>query len=205
MDDSIRAAAAVGPKTAMPASRERVGEPGGQRRLGADHDELDRERARASDDGAASSGVESAATTGRAGSSADPVAARRDDDLVDARLGGELPGERVLAAAAADDRGSGSAWRSGVMRGRLARRRIGPPGPLDRLGPLRPDRDEDDRHAGVLLERGHVAAGVLGQVGERPDVVDRLGPARELLVDRRRARQRRAAATASLDPPAVDS
>ena len=50
---------------------------------------------------------------------------------------------------------------SGGLHGPVAHR---PPRPLDGLGPLRPDGDEDDRDAGVLLERGHVAPRVLGQV-----------------------------------------
>ena len=77
-------------------------------------------------------------------------------------------------------------------------------GPLDRLGPLRPDRDEHDRHAGRLLQRGHVAPGVLGQLGQRPDVVDRLGPAREALVDRGRPGEDLGARRPALDPLAVD-
>ena len=49
-----------------------------------------------------------------------------------------------------------------------------------------------------------VAPGVLGQVGERPDVVDRLGPAIEPLVDRRRAREHLGGRGPAIDPPAVD-
>jgi hypothetical protein len=49
-----------------------------------------------------------------------------------------------------------------------------PPRPLDRLGPLRPDRHEHDRDPGLVLERRDVARGVLRQVGQRADVVDRL-------------------------------
>ena len=61
-----------------------------------------------------------------------------------------------------------------------------PPGPLDRLGPLGPDRQQHDRDARLRLERRHVPPRVLGQVAERSDVVDRLGPALELLVHGRR-------------------
>ena len=61
------------------------------------------------------------------GSSAMRVAARRDDHLVDARLAGQLPGQRVLAAATADDHDPGRhheahAGRPGRLRiGRQAR------------------------------------------------------------------------------------
>ena len=73
---------------------------------------------------------------------------------------------------------------------------LGPPRPLDGLRPLGPDRHEHDRHAGVRLERRHVASRVLGQVGEAADVVDRLLPALEVLVDRDRARRGRCRSTA---------
>ena len=59
-------------------------------------------------------------------------------------------------------------------------------------------------HRRVRLEGRHVAAGGLGQVDEAADVVDRLLPALELLVDRRRARERGAARGPDVDPPAVD-
>ena len=40
LEPSIRAAAAVGPKPAMPAARTRVGDPGDQRDLGPDHHQV---------------------------------------------------------------------------------------------------------------------------------------------------------------------
>ena len=49
-EPSSRAASRVGPKAAMPASLERVDEPGDQRRLGADDDEVDRLVARQRDE-----------------------------------------------------------------------------------------------------------------------------------------------------------
>ena len=61
------------------------------------------------------------------------------------------------------------------------------PGALDGLGRLGPDGQQDDRHAGMRLDRAHVAAGVLRQVGERSDAVDGLVPTGEVLEDRRRA------------------
>ena len=97
----------------------------------------------------------------------------------------------MLAAAAADDQDPGRHDAGHAGDPRAAAHRA--PGPLDRLGPLRPDRDEHDRDAGVLLERAHVAARVLGQVAERADVVDRLVPARRTprrSASRARARRR---------------
>ena len=154
--DSIRAAAAVGPKTAIPASIERVGDAGRQRRLGPDDDQLgglapgdrdDRRRVERID-------ARHAADTRLA---RDRVAPRRDDDLVDARLGGQLPGERVLAPAAAHDEDPGRHHRGSRRQPRAVAHR--PPGPLDRLGPLRPDRHEHDRDAGVLLDAPTRSAG----------------------------------------------
>ena len=63
-----------------------------------------------------------------------------------------------------------------------------------------PTDTQHDRDAGVLLDGAHVAARVLGQVAQRADAVDRLGPARELLVDRRRARERARRSTARPRP-----
>ena len=44
-EPSIRAAAALGPKTATPPTPQRVADAGDERRLGPDHDEVDPERA----------------------------------------------------------------------------------------------------------------------------------------------------------------
>ena len=49
--DSIRAAAREGPNTGIPAVGDGIGDPGGQRRLGPDHDQLDRVRPRRDDHG----------------------------------------------------------------------------------------------------------------------------------------------------------
>src|SRR3954462_5492132 len=78
------------------------------------------------------------------------------------------------------------------------------PSPFDRLRPLRTDGDEDDRHAGVLLDRRDVPSRVLRQGAERADAVDRLDPTRERVVDGRRPRESRTARWPDLDPPAVD-
>ena len=99
-------------------------------------------------------------------------------------------GRRRLRPGPGDDR------RSGHGRS-MAHRSVGA---LDRLGPLRSDRDEHDRHAGGLLESGHVAPGVLGQLGQRPGGVDRIGPAGEPLVDGRRPGERPRRSTASCPP-----
>ena len=104
--DSIRAAAAVGPNTAKPASSRASATPGGQRRLGSDDDQLGRLATGDRHDRGAVERVD-------AGHAAHPwlepdrVAAGRDDDLVDTRLGRQLPGQRVLAPAASDDEDAG--------------------------------------------------------------------------------------------------
>ena len=82
----------------------------------------------------------------------------RDDHLVHARLAGELPGERVLARAAADDQRP-RRRRCDASSGQPGPAAHRPPGPLDRLGPLRPHRHEHDRHAGELLDRARRTAG----------------------------------------------
>ena len=83
-----------------------VRDPGGQRRLGADHRELDRLAPCQLDQRRAVERIDprddADPRLGR-----DPGAARRNDHLVDTRLGGQLPGERVLAPAAADDEDPG--------------------------------------------------------------------------------------------------
>ena len=56
----------------------------------------------------------------------------------------------------------------------------------------------------MRLDGAEVAAGVLRQVAERADVVDRLAPAVERLVDRDGPRQGGAARRPDVDPPAVD-
>ena len=69
----------------------------------------------------------------------DRVAAGGDDDLVHAGLGGQLPGERVLAPAAADDQDPGRGDRGsrrqapagGASGARPARSSASAPGPTD--------------------------------------------------------------------------
>ena len=106
-DDSIRAAAAVGPNVAMPASRSASATPAASGASGpittsstaSRRGERRRSRRRR------------ARSTRRrdpdARLLADRVRSGSDHDLVDAGLGGELPGEGVLASAAADDEDPG--------------------------------------------------------------------------------------------------
>ena len=105
---SIRAAAAVGPEDRDAGRGQRVGDAGRQRRLGPDDHELDGLAPGERDDRV---GVERIDVARSAPAAPRAIASLpgRDDDLVDAGLRTELPGERVLPAAAADDRGSGSA------------------------------------------------------------------------------------------------
>ena len=88
-----------------PGVRERVGDAGGQRRLRPDDDELGGEPPGDRDDRRTVERIDGLAADPRL--RRDPVGSGRDEDLVDARLGGELPGQRVLAAAAADDQDPG--------------------------------------------------------------------------------------------------
>ena len=69
--------------------------------------------------------------------------------------------------------------------------------------PARP-RPARSGHRHASSSARHVASRVLRQVAQRPHVVDRLGPARVLVVDRRRARERRAARRPRVDASAVD-
>ena len=101
---------------------QRIGHAGGERRLGSDDNELaglatgkrqDRGRIQRVDPG-------DAADTRFL---RDGVAPRCDDDLVDARLGGQLPGERMLAPAAAHDEDPGR--HDQAHAGNPARLRIG--------------------------------------------------------------------------------
>ena len=105
----------------------------------------------------------------------------------------------MLARARADDQGAGRrahATRTGWRRiGRQARSIV--------LGPLGPDRHEHDGHAGELLHGADVAARRVGQAGEGSDVVDRVGPPGEVLVDRRRAAENLGGRGPAIDPPAV--
>ena len=90
-----------GPEHEDPGVGERVRDAGSQRRLRTDDDELDRALAGDLDDRPRIERVHACETDPRL--APDRVGPRRDDDLVHARLRGELPGERVLAAAATND------------------------------------------------------------------------------------------------------
>ena len=205
-DVSIRAAARVGPNTGIPAASSASATPAASGASGPTTTSSTAS-ARAS---ATTAGGSSGSTAAHADPRLrrDPGAPRRDDHLVDARLA-RRASRRARARARRRRRPGSGRGRQVVTRSappQAGSRAVAhrPPGPLDGLGPLRPDRDEHDRHAGELLERRHVAAGGLGQVGQRPDVVDRLLPALEVLVDRRRARRARRPTRATVDPPAVD-
>ena len=109
-----------------PGLRQRIGHPGGKRRLRSDDDQLGGLTPGARDDRGRVERI-------HPGHAADPrlpgdrIAAGRDDHLVDARLGGQLPGQRVLAAAAPDDEdpGRGMEMHPGAHAGSPGRWRIG--------------------------------------------------------------------------------
>ena len=117
----MAAAARVAPKTAIRASIERIGQTGLERRLRPDDDQLARLRpGQVHDRAEVHRGDVHAAHPWLLG---DARAARGDDHLVDARLPGELPGQRVLPTATADDQHPGRHHEAHA--GRLGRLRIG--------------------------------------------------------------------------------
>ena len=192
------------PRTARrPRSRrrQRIGDAGRERRLGADDDELGR---RPSGDRHDRAGIErvDARDAADARLERDRVAPGRDDHLVDARLARRASRPARARGRRRRRRGSGSATmrRSCRQPGSVAHR---PPGPLDRLGPLRPDRHEDDRHAGVLLDAprrsaarsraGRRATGRRGSARTSPGTPRRSGVARDSAAPTRRPASRRAA------------
>ena len=99
-EPSSCAAARRGPNALMPAARKIVDEAGHQRRLGADHHETDRLRPAEGGDRGVVAGIEGdvGPALRRAG------IARRDEEPVAQGTAGDLPGERVLAPARADEK-----------------------------------------------------------------------------------------------------
>ena len=102
---SIRAAAAAWSEDREPGLGQAVRHAGREWRLGPDDDQLGREPAGQRDDRRRIEWVDRGAADARL--RGDPVGTRRDEDLVDAGLSGQLPGEGVLAAAATDDQDPG--------------------------------------------------------------------------------------------------
>ena len=130
-----------------PAPRSSSAEPVDERRLGPDHDEVERRRGSRSRPRAARHGP----TLG------DPGVARRGQHRVDDRRAGEAPRERVLAAADPTTRtfiGAAHAARGSTTVWSRA-------GPTD---------TKLDVHAGVLLDELHVVA------RRAREVLDALGP-----------------------------
>ena len=84
---------------------ELVGHTGDERRLGPDHDEVGRERARQLEQALAVLGADGMAPSDRR----DPGVARGGVDLLDHRALRELPGKRMLPPAGADDEDSHAA------------------------------------------------------------------------------------------------
>ena len=84
---------------------EGIGDAGRQRRLRSDHHELRGVLPRQGDDRARIQRID--ARDPDVGLGRDPGAPGRDQHLVDAGLAAQLPGERVLAAATADDEDAG--------------------------------------------------------------------------------------------------
>src|SRR3954447_9749068 len=201
---SIRAAATDGPNVGTPASTRASPIPAASGCSGpttANSTASDRARATTA---FASSGSTSGRTTTR-GSSAIPS----EPGATITRL---TPGSAPSFHASACSRAPRPSTRIRVgmtrltaLRSRRQRRAVTnwPPRALDRLRPLRTHRHEHDRRAGELLESRHVASGVLGQVAERANAVNRLVPAGKRLVDRPRARQELGRRRPRLDPPSI--
>ena len=101
LEPSSRAASRDGPKQAIPRARHGVGDPGDQRRLGADHDQVDAEPRGQVGDGGAGHRVDLV----QGGDRRDAGVARGRVHLRDRGVEGERAGERVLAAAGADHEG----------------------------------------------------------------------------------------------------
>ena len=99
-DPSSWAAALDGPKTLMPAALQIVGDPGDERRLRPDHDEVDRSFPAEGGDGGVVGDIE----RDQFGFLGDAGIARRGVELGQHRRGGELPGQRMLAAAGPDEK-----------------------------------------------------------------------------------------------------
>ena len=146
-DVSSRAASPVRAEDGDPGRAQRVGDARAERRLRSDDDQLRRVRPRQRDDRRRVERVDGRDAHVRL--AGDRRAAGRDQDLVDARLAAELPGEGVLATAAAEHEHPGRHDERHATLAHAGRRpwRSGPPRALDRLGPLGPDRDEHDRDA----------------------------------------------------------
>ncbi len=107
-----------------PRGDERIGHAGRQRRLRPDDDQLDRLSPCERDHRGPVERVDVGAAHPRL--AGDGVAPRGDDHLVDARLRPELPGQRVLAAAAPHDEDPGRHQQAGrAHAGIPARFRIG--------------------------------------------------------------------------------
>ena len=97
-EPSSRAAAPDGPKQAMPALPHGVGDPGDQRRLGTDDDEVGAEPLGQVGDRGARHRVDGV----QRGDGGHAGVAGRGVHLGHRRIEGEREGERVLAAAGAD-------------------------------------------------------------------------------------------------------
>ena len=108
-----------------PGGDERIGDPGRERRLRSDDDELGRLAPSERDHGGPVERIDVGAAHPRL--ACDRVAPRGDDHLVDARLRAELPGQRMLATAAPHDEDPGrhQQARSVAHAGIPARFRIG--------------------------------------------------------------------------------
>ena len=101
LDPSSRAASAEGPNAAIPAARTASATPGDQRRLRADHDQVDAERGGQGGDRRAVERVDVVQRRDRG----HPRVARGGVHLGDAGVAGQRPGQGVLATAGPDDEG----------------------------------------------------------------------------------------------------
>ncbi len=114
--------AGAGPEDRETGSGQRIGDTSGQRRLGSDHDQFDGFTSGDRHDRRPIEGVNAGhAPDARLGR--DGVTAGRDDDRVDARLGGQFPGQRMFAPATPHDQDPGGHHEAHA--GRAGRWRIG--------------------------------------------------------------------------------
>ena len=125
---SIRAAAAHGPKTGIPAATSASATPAASGASGPDDDEV-RPRGAGGGDHGGRIGRVDAAVDAHARDGRDPGAPGHGDDRLDARLAGQPPGQGVLPAAAADEEDAARDGGRRAHRGRRPRRSAAPARP----------------------------------------------------------------------------
>ena len=173
-EPSSCAADFVGPNVLKPAASRSSDQPGDQRRLRADHDEVDLVGLAERDHRGVVGDVERHAL----GLLRDAGVARRADEPVGQRAGGELPGQRVLASAGAEEENVHAAQ---ALAWRTAATELDPPRPSTASTPVSTPslwawfacRHESSCAVVLLFILGLAAPAAAGQykLENRPEVV----------------------------------